>query len=418
MHLLIVNQYGLPAGWSGITRHGDLGAELVRRGHRVTVLASRFNYMTRTADRDRAERESHRGVEFRWLHSAPYANNDGRRTRSMVEFMLRSTMAGMRRQTRPDVVIGSSPHLLAGVSALAIARRHRIPFLFEVRDLWPSALVDLGALEPGGRTHRALSAVERRLYRSATSIITVPPHADRRVAEVGEDASKCVHVPNAIALGKKSDHEPHDVPETLSRVLDGEAGRFITMYTGAHGISNGLDTVLDAVIRLRESDAPTFDRLAIVLLGDGAERTRLQRRAAEARLPHVHFHPPIPKASIPATLARADALLVNFADAPVYEYGLSPNKLFDYMAARRPVLLATRLTDTPIHERGSGMAFEPGNPDSLARALARMVAMSAAEREAMGVRGRQTVAERYTIEKTTDVLEGMLRAVVPSRQRP
>ena len=406
MRLLIVNQYGLPAGQPGITRHGDLGAALVDMGHEVTVLASRFNYLTRSDAAGLPSTERHGGVEFRWLDTGSYAGNDSRRIGSMLRFTVRATLAGIRLRSRPDVVLASSPHLLAGLAGIAISRRYRVPLVFEVRDLWPSVLVDLGAIRRGGVAHRLLGLVERLCYRAAARIVTVPPHADRRVAEVGEDPAKCVHIPNATTIEPGATTvEP---PAGLQALLDEAGERHLLLYAGAQGVSNGLATLLDAIDLIRRTDRPAYDRLAVVIVGDGGEHDDLVKAAARMQLDAVRFHPPIPKAAIPPVLARADTLLVSFADAPVYDYGLSPNKLFDYMAAARPVLLASRLTDTPLHEADAGRCFVPGSAESLAHELSALMAMSSGERAAMGERGRALVRSRYTIAATAAELDALL----------
>ena len=278
MRLLVVNQYGLPAGRPGITRHGDLGAALVDMGHEVTVLASRLSYLTRAEDRRAAPIERHSGVQFRWLDTGTYRGNDSRRISSMLRFTAHATVVGMRLRRRPDVVLASSPHLLAGPAGVAIARRHRVPFVFEVRDLWPSVLVDLGAIGRGSPTHRLLTQVERFCYRVADRIVTVPPHADRRVAELGANPRKCVHIPNATAAGMPIT----GMPDSLAEILDGAGDRSVLMYAGAQGVSNGLPTLLAALDHLRHADRATYDRLAVVLIGDGGEHDALVRRAGEA----------------------------------------------------------------------------------------------------------------------------------------
>lgn len=410
MHLVIVNQYGLPAGAPGITRHGDLGAELVRRGHVVTVIASRFNYLTRSdEDAAGADVEVHDGVRFRWLDTGIYAGNDRRRLRSMVAFTLRSIVAGWRLQPRPDVVMASSPHLLVALSGAVLARRHRVPFVFEIRDLWPSALVDLGAIRRGGLVHRALSLLERFAYRAADRIVIVPPHADRRVRELGTDPRRCVHVPNAVSTGADAEVP---LPESLAAMLEDCAGRSVVMYTGAQGVSNGLDIVLDALDGLRTVQPAVYDRLAVVLIGDGGDHGRLVAEASARGHANLHFHPPIPKAAVPAALRRADLLLVAFADAPVYDYGLSPNKLFDYLAAGRPVLLASRLDDTVVDAARAGRTYEPGSGASLADAIVDLLGRPAEERAAMGERGRAWVIQHHTIAVTGSRLEEVLEEVL------
>ena len=414
MHVLIVNQYALPAGAAGITRHGDLGVELVRRGHDVTVLASGFNYLTRARGKRRSGHEVIGGVDFRWFDTGSYLENDSRRVRSMAVFALRAILAGVALGRRPDVVIGSSPQLLAGIAAWVIARRHRRPFIFEVRDPWPSALVDLGAMRAGGLKHRLLERIERFLYRHADRIITVMEHADDRVKEVGEDATKCVHIPNASTVQTPGEA----LPESLARLLDHESdGRDIVMYTGAHGVSNGLGDVLDAMSALRLSEPEAYDRLAVVFVGAGPAKASLQTRAAREGHEHVTFHDPVPKSILFSAMRRADFLLVHFARADFKRYGMSANKLFDAMAAARPVLLATPLTDTPVDTVRCGLRYAPGEPEALADALGVAVRMPHEQRREMGVRGRREMRRRYSLDVTGKQLEHLALEVAAEHRR-
>ena len=177
MRILILNQYALPAGEAGITRHGDIGAELVRRGHEVTVIASDFDYFSRQRTRRGGETNAttHDGVKFVWLRTGAYVGNDRRRMSSMVRYAMSATWAGIRQRPAPDVIIGSSPQPLAPLAADGVARLRRVPWIFEARDIWPSALVDLKAIKRGGRTHRLLERLERYSYQRANAVVSVPP---------------------------------------------------------------------------------------------------------------------------------------------------------------------------------------------------------------------------------------------------
>jgi glycosyltransferase involved in cell wall biosynthesis len=332
----------------------------------------------------------------------------------MVGFMAAAAVVGLRMRPKPDVVIGSSPQLLAGLSGLIIARRFGVPFVLEVRDTWPSALVDLGALSAKGIANRTLELVERLLYRAAARIIAVMPHVDRRVAEVGEDPAKCVHIPNASTV------PPHlaTIPEGLDAQFQHELadGSQIVIYGGAHGVSNALHEVLEALARLRDLDSDTYQRLALFFVGDGPDKEKLQGQAESQRLERVYFHAPLPKASMLAAMQRSHFVLVHFARAEFKRYGMSANKLFDAMAVGRPVLLATPLTDTPVDLVQCGIRYEPGSVQSLAEALRRAASTPSAERIAMGERARSEAAERYDLTVTGRQLEELLLEVVRRRE--
>lgn len=378
----------------------------------MTVIASRFHYLTRASTTAATAGETQHGVEFRWVDAGSYTRNDRRRIVSMVVFGVRALISALRTRPRPDIIIGSSPQLLAALAASVAARLLRVPFVFEVRDVWPSVLVDLGAIRKGGLSHRILTWVERHLYRHAARVIVVPPGAGRRLEELGEDSTKCVHIPNAASIGSP----PDDPPATLTAMLDAAVGRSIVMYLGAHGVSNDLQTVLDAVDRIRSIDPVAYERLAVVLVGDGSEKPALEASARRRHLERVAFHPPIPKHSVASVLRRADLLLVCFADAPTYDYGLSPNKLFDYMAVGRPILMASRSSTTVLHEHRAGYVYVPGDPIDLAARMIDVLALPVDQREALGQRARDAAAAHYSIGVTGELLERTLRNVLESRQ--
>lgn len=410
MHVLVVNQYALPRGASGITRHGDLGAELVSRGHRVTIIASRFNYLTR--ETNRRDRSVEAGVEFRWVDAGSYTTNDTRRVRSMVSFSARAMIAGLKLRPMPDVVVGSSPHLLAGLVARILATVYRVPFIFEIRDLWPSVLVELGALSPRSRVYWMLERLEKYLYREASRIIVVPPGAGKRVKEMGESDDKCIHIPNATLMASQ---ESLPLPQSLDSILYAERERDIVIYSGAHGVSNDLGTVLKAMAYLRQTDPVAYQRVAILFIGNGAERARLQALSALQGHTHVHFFPPIPKAILPAALERAAFFLVSFAHAGVYRYGVSPNKLFDYMAIGRPVLLASQAADNPVQRFEAGYTYTPGDHVSLAERIVKVLSLTPHERATMGERGRRAVRDHFTVPVTASMMESVLGDAIAAR---
>jgi glycosyltransferase involved in cell wall biosynthesis len=408
MRILIFNQYALPAGGAGITRHADLGAELVGRGHSVTIVASKLSYMSRNPQRDAGNGVG--GLRFHWVSSGSYTRNDSRRVGSMLHYMVRSTVVGLRQRPRPDVVIGSSPQLLAGVSAALVAKVLHVPFIFEVRDPWPSALIDLGALAPNGLPARALGWVERMLYRSAERIVTVMEHGDDRVAEVGEDLSKCVYIPNASRIPP----ETAPLPVSLAELMASSHGRTI-LYAGAHGVSNGLSEVVDAVASIRDQHPDIYGSLNVVLVGDGPEKEGVKARAEDLKLAHIRFHPPVPKPVAMAALVQADFALVHFAAAEFKGFGMSANKLFDAMAAGVPALVATPLRDTPVDTVQCGIRYTPGSLSALANALRAAVLMGQDQRAEMGARGRAEAERTHNIAVTGGQLEALLHSVTRGR---
>ena len=412
MQIVILNQYALPAGSAGITRHGDLGAELVRRGHGVTVIASSFDYLKRRPGTS-IEVGRTGGVRFALLQTGNYTANDSRRVRSMGRYAAAALWSAVRLRPRPDVIIGSSPHLLAALSASLIARLTRRPWVFEVRDFWPSALVDLGAIPRGGRVQAGLERLERQLYSDAQAIVTVPPNGRLRLDELGVDSTKCVHIPNATALVAQSGS---GIAPSIVQVLDELRDMFLIIYAGALGVTHDLDSVLAALAQLRMDRPHAYERVALLLVGDGVARGRIVQSARDMQLENVRFHAAIEKAEIPPLLDRADACLMQAGASDYFKYGLSPNKLFDYFAAGKPVLISSAYP-TIVDEAHAGLRFEPGDPAALAEAIVRMMELAPEERDRMGERGRQLVQMRYSIPRIADQYEDLLREVVRTGQR-
>jgi len=412
MHIVFLNQYARPAGAAGITRHADIGAELVRRGHEVTIVASRYDYLSRTRTSDTADATvDANGVRYAWLSTGTYSGNDRGRVLSMVRYGGAAARTAMRLRPGPDVLVGSSPSLMAPLAASVAARHLGLPWVFEVRDFWPSALVDLGAIREGGPTHRVMARPERSLYRHANRIVSVPPNGALRLQELGIDPGRLVHVPN----GSAPVAGPTALPESLSRMVDELDQTFLIVYTGSLGVTHDLQTVLHGLSML-ERRQTSEQPIGMVLVGAGVDQEPLERLAQSLDLRGMRFHPPIPKTSVPAILQRSSACLMQAGAADYFKYGLSPNKLFDYFAAGKPVLIASA-HPTVVDETETGIRFEPGDPSAFAAAVIRMMELPEEERRRMGERGRELIRTRFLIAAITDTYESLLEGVIAERRQ-
>jgi glycosyltransferase involved in cell wall biosynthesis len=280
--------------------------------------------------------------------------------------------------------------------------------VFEVRDFWPSSLVDLGALQADGRAHRALEALERRLYKHAAGIVSVPPRGQERLAEVGIISKEFAHIPNSTD-SERTTSAP--LPATLSEILWDDGERLVIVYAGALGVAQDLPVVLDGIAALRANDPEIYERVGFLFVGDGVHREMAEARAKALALYSVRFHAPVDKAVVSTLLARADACLLTLASADVFKYGLSPNKLFDYFAAGKPVLIAADYP-TIVDDNDAGIRYKAGDPAAFAQAVARMAQLPREQRAAMGERGRELVRTRYAVSAVADQYEELLQRVV------
>ncbi len=295
-----------------------------------------------------------------------------------------------------DLVWGTSPPIFQGVTAWLLARLKGVPFLFEVRDLWPQFAIAVGVLR-NPLLIRLSRWLERFLYRHAVRVIVNSPGFVSHVT--GRGARQVDLIPNGA---DPEMFDPSDAGAAF-RTLHELADKFVVLYAGAHGISNDLGAVLESASKLAHNRA----EVCIVLLGDGKEKANLQKQAADMELTNVLFLPPVPKKEMAAALAGADACLAILK--PIEEYKTTyPNKVFDYMAAGRPVVLAIDgVIRQVVEDAKCGVFAQPGDPVALADAI-QTIASDRGKARRMGLAGRQYLEEHFSRDRMAKKLLGIL----------
>jgi glycosyltransferase involved in cell wall biosynthesis len=366
MHILLIHQAFASLDEPGGTRHHELARHLAARGHRVTIIASPISYLTGApvpAEKSPGPRqESGGGITILRAYTYPALHRSFvHRMISFFSFMASSFWLGLRVKG-VDLVWGTSPPIFQGATAWALSRLKRAAFLFEVRDLWPAFAVAIGVLRQPALI-RLSEWLEAFLYHRANTVIVNSPGFIDHVKAVG--ARKIVLVPNGADM---SMFQPASGGVAFRR-QHGLENRFVAMYAGAHGISNDLDIVLEAADLLRGED-----RIVFILLGDGKEKPALMKLAAQMNLHNVRFLPPVPKTEMPGALAAADLCIAILKPIPLYAT-VYPNKVFDYMAAGRPVLLAIDGVIRQVVEKAdAGVYVPPGDASALAAHLQTLAA--------------------------------------------
>jgi glycosyltransferase involved in cell wall biosynthesis len=341
----------------------------------VTIAASDFHVLERkyvrraTSDDRRTLEEIVEGVHMRWLWASAYDRNNHQRISNWLTFA-RSVVRERWRDERPHVVLGSSPHLFAALAAWRVAKALDVPFVLEVRDLWLESL-RVGATTPGPG-YWGLWLLSRFLYRGADRIVVLAKGVQAYLESLGVPAERLVYVPNGADLQAFGASAPrtHD-PLRL-------------VYAGAHGPANGLETVVSAAAMMRDDN-----RVRFVLFGDGPAKASLIAMARSQGLSNIEFHDPVPKTKIPDVLASCDAGLMVLKDLPLFSFGVSPNKLFDYWGAGLPVIC-----NVPgevggwVRAAGGGLQASDSSARALVSAIDALVRLPAERRRALGESGR------------------------------
>lgn len=403
MHILIIHQSFASLDEPGGTRHYEFARLLSARGHQVTVIASPVSYIT-GAPLAPEGGQNERGITI--LRASVYSafhKSFVHRVFAFISFMASSFWLGLGVKN-VDIVWGTSPPIFQGVTAWALARLKGTKFLFEVRDLWPQFAVAVGVLT-NPMLIRASEWLERFLYRHADRVMVNSPGYREHVQVRG--AKRVELIPNGADPAM---FDPADKGEPF-RQSNHLEDKFVALYAGAHGISNDLGVLLEAANMLQKetfsSQMTVSAEIQIVLLGDGKEKANLQARAEEMGLDNVTFVPSVPKAEMAGALAGADACIAILK--PLEEYKTTyPNKVFDYMAAGRPVVLAIDgVIREVVEAAGCGIFAEPGNPAALAEAI-RKLASDKEKARRMGLQGRAYLEERFSRAVIGERLLGLL----------
>lgn len=401
----ILNHYATAKGTS--TRHFDIAKELAGKGYDVTICASSFEHITRQEKKQYRNgyslAETLDGVKFIWLKTTAYRNNGLRRVMNMLTYSYRAYTGLKKTGESPDFIIGSLMHPFAALVGCLLAKRYGCKFYFEERDLWPQTLIDLGKVSRSNPVVWLLSKLELYLYRKADRIIVLFEHAVGYVQGKGIDPRKIVHIPNGIDLARHDRHSGK-LPAEYELWFRQHEGQYIAAYTGAHGLANNLDAVLDAAKITKEGN----EQIHYLLIGDGPEKQRLTERKRREHLTNVTLMPPVPKEQIPAILQQVHVGLLPLKDSPVFKWGISPNKLYDYMASRLPVILLCDTENSDIERSGGGVVIKEQFPVHLAGKLIEFAANPEGTRR-MGQAAREYVVSHHSWNILSETLLSAVR---------
>jgi len=391
-------------------RAAELSRHWARMGHDVTVLTGFPNHPTGIVPeewRSRLYRLHHTEVvDGVWVVRTwlwPLPNRKAyERILNYTTFCVSAALSGLA-VAKPDVVIATSPQLLCALSGWWLAWLRRLPFVFEIRDLWPESLAAVGASSEGKWLHRVLGGLAGFLYRRADRLVVVTPaFEDHLIQHWNVPPAKISVVENGVETDV---FRPKPAAAELRKQLKLEE-RFIICYIGTIGNAHGLETLIAAAEELQTA----LPSAMFLLIGEGAEKERIVKLAAGRGLSNIQFLPQQPRGRIPLYVSAADVCLVILKKSDLFKTVI-PTKLLEYMACERPVIVAVDGHGRQIiEEAGAGVFVEPGDSQALVKAILEMV-KEPERRQEMGARGRQFILDKFSREETARdyirVLEGL-----------
>ena len=374
MKLLYISQYFPPEMGAPSARASELARHWADAGHQVSVLTGFPNHPTGVVPaewRSRLRRLTYQeqvgrvNVYRTWLWPLPNRKAH-ERMRNYASFCVSAALRGMT-IPRPDVIIASSPQLLVGLSGWWLAFTRQIPFVFEVRDLWPESLAAVGVGEEDSLLHHALAGIAGFLYRRADRIVVVTPAFKNYLIDRWRVPSEKIDV---VENGVETDlFTPADPAVAAGRRKElGAESRFLVCYIGTMGMAHGLETLLDAAARL-QSEHPN---VLFLLIGEGSEKERIKSLAQSRGLTNVRFLDQQPREKIPSFISASDLCLVLLKKTDVFKTVI-PTKMLEFMSCARPVILGVEGQARQIVEdAGAGLVIEPENADALAAAITQL----------------------------------------------
>ncbi len=399
----IINQYASTPATGVGGRHYYMAREMAKRGYNVYIIGSAAHHILREKPvvKDDFLLEEVDGFKFVWVKMPEYedAHSTQRalnwflfpwRLRKLVKFI----------KDRPDAILNSSPSLLSFIGAQRLADKMRARLVFEVRDIWPLTLTEIGGYSPKHPFIRLMQWVEDKAYRDSDAVVSNLKNSVQHMSSRGLDRTKFTWVPNGFSLDEVN--QKASLNEKANSQLP--KNKFLIGYTGTLGVANALDTLIEAADRLKD-----HEDIAFVLVGAGKEKTTLKALVEEKELDNVLFIDPIPKVEIQAMLARFDACYIGLTKDPLFRFGVSPNKLFDYFYSARPIIYGIDSGEyKPVLEAGAGLQIPSQDADRLVEATLKLYQMKPADRAQMGKNGRKAALEQYEYGQLAEKLAGVL----------
>lgn len=399
----IIHQYASTPKYGMGGRHFYLSEELAKLGYKVYLIAASANHLLHTQPNLTADIkiEPVNGFNFVWVRLPGYRQaHSKQRAINWFLFPWKVQRLAKLLEHKPDAILCSSPSPIAFLGAQRLARKFNARLIFEVRDIWPLTLTEVGGYSTNHPFIRFMQWVEKRAYRDADCVVSNLRNSVEHMVSHGMPRQKFQWIPNGFSRAEVELRTP--LSERASSLIPND--KFIVGYTGTLGVANALDVLIEAASKLTK-----FSDIAFVLVGQGKEKDKLQKQAESLGLNSIYFIDPIPKMEIQSMLKRFDVCYIGLTPEPLFRFGVSPNKLFDYLYSSKPIIYAIDSGQyRPVEEASAGIQIEPGNSQAIADAVIKLYRLSHSQRQEMGANGRKLAEEMYEYSQLARRLESVI----------
>ncbi|MDO8368149.1 MAG: glycosyltransferase family 4 protein [Saprospiraceae bacterium] len=389
--LWIINHYANRPGSSGLSRHYDFAGYLLKRGYKVTIFCSDIHYNTYEKLVEIPKGKNYfvqeiEGIRYVWIRTVPYQNNGIKRYLNIYSFYQGLKLLEKENELgRPDLVLGSSFHPFTIWASLKYKQKTKVPFIAEIRDLWPETMIQLGS-SPYSPVVLLLDFIQKKVYKGCDAIVLLFPKAHEYIEglNIGIPRSKMSWIPNGVDVQLFS-QPTHPTAQIV------EPHFFNVLNAGSLGNVYSLEYLITAAQILQERKLP----IRIYLIGSGPLEDKLKKIKEEMGLENVFFRKPLPKTQMPAILQQFDLLYASLMNSPLYKYGMSLTKLHEYMAAGKPVVFAVNAVNNPVNDSQCGYTVQSNSAEEIATAIEKIYRLSSEERADMGLRAYEYAAKNF-----------------------